>query len=103
MTLNNLAYLNLTQGNTAVALDYGERAHVAASADEMKLPPSIATAVVNNFAIVTELAMRDVREMASKELLPDFAIDPNIERIGATGCSHLAPAKSEVGQTASNS
>src|SRR5258706_3179807 len=95
VTLNNLAYLNLTQGNTTVALDYGERARVAANADEMKLPPSIAIAVANNFVIVTELAMREVREMASKESLPAFAIDPNIERVGPNEWQiHLAPAKS---------
>jgi len=105
VTLNNLAYLNLTQGNTALALDYGERARVAANTEAVKLPPSITTAVANNFAIVTELAMRDVREMASKEVLPDFAIDPNIERVGENEWQiHLAPAKSaEVGQTSPSS
>src|SRR5258708_667845 len=95
VTLNNLAYLNLTQGNTALALDYGERARVAASADEMKLPLSITTALANNFAIATELAMSEVREMVSNESLNPIEIGPDIQRIGPNEWPiHLAPPKS---------
>ena len=46
VTLNNLAYLNLAQGNTAVALAYGARAKIAVSNDmEMMLPRAITGAL----------------------------------------------------------
>jgi tetratricopeptide (TPR) repeat protein len=92
VTLNNLAYLNLTQGNTAVAVGYGERAREAAGAGEMQLPPSIAAAVANNLAFANALAMSELRDMASKETLEALEITPDIERIGTNEWQiHLPP------------
>ena len=61
VTLNNLAYLNLTQGNPTVAADYGRRARVAVSAGEMRVTDSVAAAVSNNLAIAADLAMNDAK------------------------------------------
>jgi tetratricopeptide (TPR) repeat protein len=92
VTLNNLAYLNLTQGNTAVAVGYGERAREAAGTAEMQLPPSIAAAVANNLAFANALAMSELRDMASKETLDALEITPDVERIGTNEWQiHLPP------------
>jgi len=93
VTLNNIAYLNLTQGNTAVAVNYGERAREAASAGEMQLPPSIAAAVASNLAFASALAMSELHDMLAKETLDPLEIAPDVERIGMNEWQiHLPPA-----------
>jgi len=84
ITLNNLAYLNLTQGKTAIALAYGARAQaVASSKTEMQVPSSIASAVSKNIELASELAASEAREMVSKETLQAPEIDIGVERVGS--------------------
>lgn len=100
VTLNNLAYLNLTQGNTAVAVGYGERAREAANAGEMQLPPSVAAAVANNLAFASALAMSELHDMVSKETLNPLEITPDVERIGTNEWQIHLPPVAEISRTA---
>ena len=63
VTLNNLAYLNLVQGNTAVALAYAERAKMAADMPmDMMLPDTIASAIDRTVEIAGEVATSEKME-----------------------------------------
>src|SRR5215510_3899489 len=63
VTLNNLAYLNLVQGNTAVALAYAEKAKIAAELPmDMMLPETIANAVDRTAQIATQVAATEAEE-----------------------------------------
>jgi Tfp pilus assembly protein PilF len=82
VTLNNLAYLNLVQGNTAVALAYAERAKIAAALPmDMMLPETIANTVVRTAEIATQISANESRErpVARAPALPP---ESDIKRVG---------------------
>src|SRR5690349_11549057 len=58
VTLNNLAYLNLTQGSHDAALAYAERANAAAGSAAAPLSGAGADALTKNLEIATQLAQR---------------------------------------------
>jgi len=87
VTLNNYAYLNLTQGNTEVAFDYGERARAAASSvpADMPLPNTIANAVERMTRLIEQL--RDLPRGSRSQILP---LD-NLVRQAVARCSLRTP------------
>ena len=94
VTLNNLAYLHLTHGETAVAVAYGERARAAASTTtDMPLPAAIATALSRNLEFATALALSELRDMTGTLTMPDMSSD--VERLGENEWQLLiSPSKS---------
>src|SRR6266446_3507960 len=95
VTLNNLAYLNLTQGNTVVALAYGERAKIAAGLPmEMRLADTIANAVNRNVEIANQLAMADSKPKSAAEI-PNLPPERAVKRVGLNEWEiHIAPPMS---------
>jgi hypothetical protein len=82
VTLNNLAYLNLVQGNTAVAVAYAERAQMAADMPmEMMLPDTIAKAVGRTAEIAMQLASSEQQARPTAEA-PAVPADSNVRRVG---------------------
>src|SRR5215471_642322 len=82
VTLNNLAYLNLTQGNTAVAQAYSARAKIAASLPmDMMLPDTIASAVSRNIEIVNQIAKNETKERNVAEI-PNLPPERAVKRVG---------------------
>src|SRR5262245_163695 len=82
VTLSNLAYLNLTQGNTAVAQAYGERARVAAALPmDMMLPDTVASAVNRNIEIVNQLAMSEAKPRDATAI-PNLPPERAVKRVG---------------------
>ena len=82
VTLNNLAYLNLVQGNTAVALAYAERAKIAAALPrDMMLPDAISKTVSRNVEIAIQLAASEAKDPATAEVrgLPP---ERDVKRLG---------------------
>src|SRR6185436_18018128 len=68
VTLSNLAYLNLTQGNTVVAQAYSERAKIASRLPmDTMLPDTIASAVNRNIDIVNQIAMNEAKPRDAAE------------------------------------
>jgi len=82
VTLNNLAYLNLVGGNTAVALAYAERAKIAAALPmDMMLPDTIADAVDRTAEIAGQLAASESQERAVVQA-PALPPESDIKRVG---------------------
>jgi hypothetical protein len=82
VTLNNLAYLNLVRGNTAVALAYAERAKIAAALPRgMMLPDTISKTVSRNVEIAIRLAASETKDPAVADVqgLPP---DRDVKRVG---------------------
>ena len=86
-TLNNLAYLNLTRGETTAALAYARQAQQAASADSSgEALPAVSEAVANSTAIADAVLAQDKPALsASAEPAP-----------GRTLVEQVAPVRWEL-------
>jgi Tfp pilus assembly protein PilF len=83
VTLSNLAYLNLSHGNKAVALAYAEHAKSTVSnASEMQLSPSVSNAVSANIENINILAAPDTKATVATEEASAANVGSIVEQVG---------------------
>ena len=98
-TLNNLAYLNLTRGETTAALAYARQAQQAASADTSgEAHVAVSEAVANSTAVADALLAQDKPVASAAESAPGRAL---VEQVGPNRFElHTQPAAQSPGTDA---